>query len=450
MRHQRWTLAVMFAAVALVALVLFLDEQSEFESAVENLKEEQIALATAVGTDFQTRLSRLEQSGPLRLDVNDYRTAVLALLGGSVKLERPRSRVLLVCRPKEGLILTTAGERIISDTLVAAMRSGVSGLLIARDESPRFGLPRRIALAGIEAVKARGGDWAVVVLASGERLRARERYAQLRFLLSLTGVTGIILAFGGVAIRQRQRQLAAARALELSRLEREREKLLAKADKMATLAALSSGIAHEVATPLGTIMGRVEQLLLTSEGDARAKSALQAVLEQVERIQAIIRGVLGLARGEMPPLVPAKPSAIVQNGVTLSRHRFERAGVELVLDLSDDLPEIACDPPMLEQALTNLLLNACDASSRGSTVKLTVQSEGKTLCFAVVDEGEGIPPELAERAKEPFFTTKGGRGGNGLGLAITREVVAHHGGKLRLEPRQSARGTRAIIELPRA
>jgi signal transduction histidine kinase len=283
---------------------------------------------------------------------------------------------------------------------------------------------------------------------SGERLRARERYAQLRFLLGLGGVTAIILVFGGIAIRQQRRKLQVARALEIAGFEREREKLLAKADKMATLAVLGSGIAHEVATPLSTIMARVEQVLPSTQSDPRASAALHVVLEQVQRIQTIIRGVLGLARGELPPLVPARPETIASNAAALSRHRFGQAGVELALDVPSDLPDLACDPPLLEQALTNLLINACDASKRGGTVHFSAHVDGALLCFCVIDDGEGISAEAAARAKEPFFTTKPKGLGNGLGLAITREVVAHHGGELKLEPRSSARGTRAIIALP--
>ena len=103
---------------------------------------------------------------------------------------------------------------------------------------------------------------------------------------------------------------------------------------------------------------------------------------------------------------------------------------------------------MLEQALTNLLLNACDASARGTSVRLSARTDVSTLRLVVEDEGEGISPETAARANEPFFTTKARGRGNGLGLAITREIVSHHGGQLRLEPRSPARGTRGVIELP--
>ncbi|HEX5657854.1 MAG TPA: ATP-binding protein, partial [Polyangiales bacterium] len=294
----------------------------------------------------------------------------------------------------------------------------------------------------------RDGQWGVVVLASAQRLRAREHYAQLRFLISLGMVTAIVSGIGGLALRQRQREQALERERQLAALERERERLLAKADKMATLAALSSGIAHEVATPLSTIMARIEQLIPANAHDERSSAALKVMLAQVERIQAVIRGMLALARGELPPLVPERPTRIAESAVALSMHRFEQAGVAIELDIQAELPSLACDPPMLEQALTNLLLNACDASPRGSLVRLRVATRDGQLVFSVEDEGEGISAATAARADEPFFTTKPGGRGNGLGLAITREIVAHHGGKLNLASRSNARGTLARIELP--
>lgn len=447
MTQQRWLLLAIVASVSLVATALLLDEQREFESAVQNVLDEQIALATAVGADFETRLNALEEDGSIHADTH-VEAMIPQLLGGALGLEQAGSRIILVARPHQARLLTTRGRAVASETLLSALQARRPGVILPREEATNFGLPPRIAIAGLETVNARSGTWGVVVMVSGQRLRARERHAQLRFLLGVGLVVVIVASFGGIALRQQQRKLEVARALELSDFERERERLLAKADKMATLAVLSSGIAHEVATPLGTIMARIEQVLPANAHDPRASAALRVALEQVDRIQTIIRGVLGLARGEMPPLVPAQPEAIARAAVALSKHRFAEAGVEVELAAQPGLPSVACDPPMLEQALINLLLNACDASARGQTVRVTVEVDGATLRFVVSDEGEGVSVQTAARAQEPFFTTKPEGRGNGLGLAITREIVAHHGGQLQLVSRHPERGTRAIIELP--
>jgi signal transduction histidine kinase len=102
---------------------------------------------------------------------------------------------------------------------------------------------------------------------------------------------------------------------------------------------------------------------------------------------------------------------------------------------------------MLQQALVNLLLNACDACTRGGRVVARVAREGDRVTFEVTDDGRGITTEEAARATEPFFTTKAPGAGSGLGLAIANEITKLHNGKLVLAP-ASPRGTRATLTIP--
>jgi signal transduction histidine kinase len=214
---------------------------------------------------------------------------------------------------------------------------------------------------------------------------------------------------------------------------------------MATMAAMSTGIAHELGTPLSVIVGRTEQVLARVRDDARSQSALRIVLEQVERIHRIVRGSLALARGESPHLVPTAPGAVARRAIDLVRHRFDKADVTLDCRVEDGLASIACDPSLLEQALVNVLLNACQATPKGAHVSLDVRSDDQRISFVVDDEGAGIPESVAERASEPFFSTKREQGGSGLGLTIAREIVKHHGGELTVGRREGGRGTRAKI-----
>jgi len=106
----------------------------------------------------------------------------------------------------------------------------------------------------------------------------------------------------------------------------------------------------------------------------------------------------------------------------------------------------------------NLLVNACHASHAGDTVRLRVSSNHETVRFEVVDEGEGIHRDIADKVKAPFFTTRAHAGGTGLGLAIANEIVQQHSGTLEIvaraevgdEPAPATRGTLAIVTLPLA
>jgi two-component system NtrC family sensor kinase len=108
---------------------------------------------------------------------------------------------------------------------------------------------------------------------------------------------------------------------------------------------------------------------------------------------------------------------------------------------------IRCDRALLEHAIVNLLLNACEACRPGNAVDITARADGQQVAFVITDDGVGITPHDAARATEPFFTTKPEGSGTGLGLAIASEIVKSHRGTLVIEPR-SPRGTRACIEVP--
>jgi signal transduction histidine kinase len=164
----------------------------------------------------------------------------------------------------------------------------------------------------------------------------------------------------------------------------------------------------------------------------------------------VIRGLLGLARGDAPSAERIAPSAILTSALALVRHRLESAGVPVTEAIGPGLPLLLGDEKLLEQAVVNLLLNACDACRAvGGGISVRAAQEAGEVVIVVEDSGVGISSADAERALEPFFTTKAREGGSGLGLAIAREIVSNHRGTLTLAPRPD-RGTRAIIRLPPA
>jgi two-component system NtrC family sensor kinase len=126
------------------------------------------------------------------------------------------------------------------------------------------------------------------------------------------------------------------------------------------MAALTSGIAHELATPLGVIAGRAEQILAHAGDDRSAKHA-QLILDQVADIDRVMRGLLNLASGAPIALQPVAPRTLVREAAALVEHRFTRAHVALHPDVGE-VPDVRCEPQLLKHALVNLLLNACDAA----------------------------------------------------------------------------------------
>lgn len=439
---RSWLLASMLASIGIVFAAALWSVTRERQESLVDFSRRQALLAIAVGADFEQRLADRVPStnAPLTDDL------VVDLLGGAKRIERPRELLVLVARPDASAFLTTDRRTIPSTRLRAALDAGRETVAVPRDEAALFGLPRRRAIAGLtHAVGPDGRPWSVVALASAERLRDRQLLEEGRLAVTVAIVTIVVAAFGFIARRRERHELDLERRITFSILEREREAALAKADKMAALAALSTGIAHEVGTPLGVIVGRVEQALTRIE-DERARSALDVVLEQVDRIRRIVRGCLALARGDAPQLVATAPRELVERATDLVRHRFDNAGVRLDCDVAEPLPAVACEPALFEQALVNLLLNACEATPRGKGVRLTVRPQEREIVFIVDDEGSGISAETAQRATEPFFSTRQHQGGSGLGLTIAREIVNHHAGTLTLAAR-GQEGTRATIAI---
>jgi two-component system, NtrC family, sensor kinase len=450
-RLMRPTSIVLSIVVAIAALggVAYWDEAREASLALADFAHEQGTLARGVAADLSRRSS--QPSAPL--DVTDLRDSF-------APVAEPESLALMQ-RPGQTEFIASNGTHIRVPALEHT--EGDEGCLFtARDREPCYqplsrmdaltlGLPERRAMAGQSGfLDAAGGRWRVVVVATARRERDRERRALWRLVLGFALSSGLVLAFGMLALGNQQKELALSRELAIKEAVRVLDERLVDANRLATLGALAIGIAHEVSTPLGVILGRAEQLAPRVERDERSARAVRAIGEQAERIGAVIRSLLTLARGGTPSLERVAPRGLATVAIDLVEHRFREAGVSLHLSAEESLPDIACDPRLLEQALVNLVLNACDACEKGGHVDVQVERSHDGVAFVVIDDGVGIGDEAARRATEPFFTTKPAGKGTGLGLAIANEIVHHHRGKLVVAARPGARGTVARIELPLA
>jgi two-component system, NtrC family, sensor kinase len=426
----------MAVAIGLVTGLAYWSEERESVAALDDFAREQATLAVSIAGALHEEL-KLRQTAPL--------TQPERLLAVARTIERAGAVRVLLALPGQRDLVSSAGSRLSSAALAAAARAGVSSLRLSRSQAQALGLPLRTAAAGLHSFDTAAGRWTVVVIATAQAERDRELRARWRLVLGLAVVSMIVLGFGGLAMRKQRKQLELAHELALRTLQSKRDERLIRADKLATMGALATGIAHEVSTPLGVILGRAEQLL-PRQPDERSRRSVETIAAQIERIHAVIRGFLALARGSRPLTDHCDPAVLARNAIDLVEHRFEKAGVLLSTDVAPELSHVSCEPRLFEQVLVNLLLNACDACHAGGTVALCVRGDHLRVAFVVTDDGIGISPDAAERVTEPFFTTK--PEGTGLGLAIANEIVKHHCGTLTLSSRPNGPGTRAAVELP--
>src|SRR5512140_558130 len=427
----RWLVLSMVTAVVAIGALAYWDERQRSEAGLDDLGVEQASVAEAAGLAVATELEAASR------DPDASMRAVQGLRG----LERDGVRVLLGA-PGATEVKTLDGRGVAIARLSDGVARGVHALQLSRDDAPLLGLPARTAVVGLTRLAT---GWTVAIAATAERQRDRDRAGLARLLLSMACATGLVTVFGGLALARQRSQLVLAHERAVADTARARDAELERMSRSATMAALGSGIAHELSTRLGVIVGRAEQLLARAGGDERQIKNAQTILDQADHIDRVVRGLLGLARGAPIALQEVEPGRLVREASELVEHRFARANVQLVPAIDAALPTVRCEPLLFKHALVNLLLNACDASPAGATVRVDVRADSAEVAFIVTDEGEGITPSNAARAIEPFFTTK--PAGHGLGLAIANEIASTHRGSLAIGP-LSPRGTRACVTIP--
>lgn len=434
---RRWAVALAVAfSLGAVALVVLFGEGREASTALEELAQDQGAQAVSVA-DLLTM--ELETSPVSALPSDPSIRAVLT------PLEHPGTLHLFLLPPRGNQLLGLDGRSIQDPGLRAPLEQGARWVRLDRGQAGKLGLPPRMAMAGLAWATAPGGQkWGVATVASALRERDRSYRSRVRTVASLLVMGVIVLGFGGVALRLQREELQLARVLELNELQREKEAQLNQASRAATMLTFAAGLAHEVSTPLGVIAGRAQQILARLQEDEKTRRAVLTIQEEAEGLGRMVRRFLDLARGGSPALEEADPAALARSAAAMVEHRFQEASVELKLDVAPDLPMLHGDARLLIQVLVNLLINACDAAQH---VALVVRHEGALLTFRVSDNGAGIPPEVASRVLEPFFSTKPAERGTGLGLAIAHEIVKMHRGTLRIESRPH-QGTLVTVALP--
>jgi len=427
--------SAMGLTVLVVAGLAYWDAIRESEAALRELADGQATFARAFGVT----LDALRAGGGGDAEVR----AILQ------RAERAGSSRLFLHRGGETTLWSTAEREVASARVVEAIQRRDRAVRIPREEAAAFGLPARTAIAGIAyPADPRGVD--IVAVSSAEHLRDRQAWARRRLLLSVAAAAGLVLLFGGVALRMQRKELLLEGELAVAALQRRSDERLERASKAAAFGTLAIGVAHEISTPLGVIAARAEQLAAKVGSDEKLSGAVAAIASQADRIKLVIRGLLGLARGDAPSAERIDPGGVVTEALALVRHRLESARVPVTEEIAGALPAVIGDEKLLEQAVVNLLLNACDAC-KGVDGGIVVRAgeDGGDVTIVVEDSGVGISEADAGRALEPFFTTKAREGGTGLGLAIAREIVSNHRGTLTLAP-QPPRGTRATIRLPPA
>jgi signal transduction histidine kinase len=168
-------------------------------------------------------------------------------------------------------------------------------------------------------------------------------------------------------------------------------------------------------------------------------------MEEVDRLDRILARLLAFGRPALEDRLLQPITPLIDRAVAMVQTQSGQKGVSIQVDGGEaPPPEVEVDGLQVEQVLVNLLLNAIEASPSGSSVRVGVARADGSVQVAVSDDGPGIPEEAREHVFDPYFTTRDS--GTGLGLAVSREVVTHHGGSLSFVTGGS--GTTFTMSLP--
>lgn len=240
-----------------------------------------------------------------------------------------------------------------------------------------------------------------------------------------------------------------------ARMEAQRlaESRLVQAAKLAAVGEMAAGIAHELNNPLTSVTGFAELVMEDMPQDSPSRPDLDLVIREARRARDVVRRLLDFARQSESARASASLNKVVEDVVALTRHLIHTNGVELDLQLQEDLPWVSMDENQMKQVLLNLVHNALQAMPDGGQLEIQTAERQKVgrdgVIVSVRDTGVGISPEDQTRIFEPFFTTRADHGGTGLGLSVTYGIVSDHGGEIELLS-QPGVGSTFTVWLPKA
>lgn len=223
------------------------------------------------------------------------------------------------------------------------------------------------------------------------------------------------------------------------------ERKLAEGERLAALGQMAATVAHEVKNPLSAIKS-IAQVMSEDEAlKTQHARDLSLIVGETDRLNNTVTQLLSFARTQTPASTPGTAAEIAGTVISLFRAEAEEKGITVRSAARYDAKLDGVQTSAVRDALSNLLLNALQATPRGGIVKIECDRDGQSLVFTVSDSGPGIPEAMRERVWQPFFTTR--QRGTGLGLAIVRKRMQEAGGSAVLAPATNGEGARFELRL---
>ena len=223
-------------------------------------------------------------------------------------------------------------------------------------------------------------------------------------------------------------------------------KEITQSEKHKAVAALASGIAHEVRNPLTALKAFYEHFPEKKNDPKFLEKFTRIAGKEIGRIEGLIQQLLDFAKPSPPSFQETDMNRLIEETLDLISNKLGANNITLHKHLASNIQHLNVDKNQIKQVLLNIFLNAIDAMPTGGILTIRTTSDEQRTTISISDTGSGIAPEDLKRIFEPFFSKKAT--GTGLGLAITQGIIQEHGGKIKVNS-TIGEGTEFIIELPR-
>lgn len=208
---------------------------------------------------------------------------------------------------------------------------------------------------------------------------------------------------------------------------------LVNQEKMATVGKMAAGVAHEINTPLGIILGYAQLMLDDFEKDSDEHETMTVIERQTKVCRRIVADLLKFSRQADSTKNNLNLNEIIREVLAVTEHSLSINNVNVIREFQDPLPQIIGDAEKLHQVFINLFNNAQFAMAEGGEIIITTASNNKDVLITVSDTGTGIPEDIKNKVFDPFFTTKDVGKGTGLGLSVSYGIIQEHSGTIRVE-----------------
>lgn len=225
------------------------------------------------------------------------------------------------------------------------------------------------------------------------------------------------------------------------------QKELREKENLALIGEVVSSIAHSLSNPLNIISGNADYLLLNKKSGESEYDELRTIVDEATRITKSLRGLLNFSRPLIVEKTKTDINQVAENILLQAKYEFGKKNIQLKKNLSKDIPVILADKAQLEEAITNIVINAIQAFTEEGEITVKTSSSNGNITVEISDNGPGIPKENIDKIFRPFYSSKGYGKGTGLGLSIVKRIITEHKGSIQVKS-QPNKGTAFLITLP--